>query len=44
MGNIAYRTGRKLYWNPEKQQFIDDEKANQLVKAHYRAPWKLPVV
>ena len=44
LGNIAYKTGRKVYWNPEKQQFINDDKANEMVKAHYRAPWKLPVL
>jgi predicted dehydrogenase len=44
LGNIAYKTGRKVYWDHEKQQFINDDKANEMVKAHYRAPWKLPVV
>ncbi len=44
LGNIALRTGRKVYWNPEKQQFINDDKANELVKASYRTPWKLPSV
>ena len=44
LGNIALRTGSKVYWNPEKQQFINDDKANELVKAKYRTPWKLPSV
>jgi hypothetical protein len=44
LGNIAFRTGRKVYWNPEKQQFINDDKANELVKAKYRAPWKVPSI
>ncbi len=44
LGNISYRVGRKVFWNPEKQKFENDVEANELVKAHYRAPWKLPKV
>jgi hypothetical protein len=44
LGNISYRLGRKVFWDHEKQQFINDEKANYLVNAHYRKPWMLPVV
>lgn len=44
LGNISYRLGRKVFWNPEKQEFTDDAEANQMVKANYRAPWTLPKV
>ncbi|MGD9931390.1 MAG: Gfo/Idh/MocA family protein [Mangrovibacterium sp.] len=44
LGNIAYRTGRKVFWNHEKQEFENDPEANELVKARYRAPWNLPKV
>ncbi|WP_423127583.1 Gfo/Idh/MocA family protein [Gaoshiqia sp. Z1-71] len=44
LGNIAYRTGHKVFWNHEKQEFINDAEANQLVKANYRAPWILPKI
>ncbi|MCW0484297.1 Gfo/Idh/MocA family protein [Gaoshiqia sediminis] len=44
LGNIAYRTGRKVFWNHEKQEFENDPEANELVKARYRAPWTLPKV
>jgi len=44
MGNIAYRLGRKLNWDGEKQEFINDPEANALTKAEYRAPWSLPKV
>jgi len=44
MGNIAYRLGRRLNWDNEKQEFINDPEANALTKAEYRAPWTLPKV
>lgn len=43
MGNIAYKTGKKIYWNEEKQQF-DDSEANELLKANYHKGWELPGV
>ena len=42
MGNVAYKTGRKLYWDAEKGQFKDDAEANALIKANYHNGWKLP--
>lgn len=44
LGNISLRTGRKVFWNPEKQEFIGDKEANTYVKASYRAPWKVPQI
>lgn len=44
MGNIAYKTGRKLHWDQEKGFFKEDKEANELVKATYHNGWKLPVV
>lgn len=44
LGNIAYRLGRKLDWDGDKQQFIKDKEADRMAKANYRAPWKLPNV
>jgi len=43
MGNIAYKTGKKLYWNAESGSFKDAE-ADELVKANYHNGWKLPQV
>lgn len=43
MGNIAYRTGKRIYWDKEKKQF-DDPEANQYLEPTYRSPWKLPTV
>ncbi len=41
--NIAWKTGRKIRWDAEKEVIIDDEQANALVTKPYRAPWKLEV-
>jgi len=39
--NIAIRTGRTIRFDPEKEQVIGDEAANQLVNPPMRAPWSL---
>lgn len=44
MGNIAYKTGRKVYWNAEKGQFSNDDEANALMRANYQNGWKLPKI
>lgn len=44
LGNIAYRSGHKLVWNEATQTVEGDAKANNMVKAHYNGPWKLPTV
>lgn len=44
LGNIAMKTGRKLYWDDASNLFINDREATQLVKPVYRAPWLLPKV
>jgi predicted dehydrogenase len=44
LGNIALRTGRRLYWDAEKSQFINDDEANKFLVPTYRAPWVLPKI
>ncbi len=44
LGNIAYRTGRKIRWDAEKEQIIDDPEASKLLTRTYRAPYVLPEV
>jgi predicted dehydrogenase len=39
--NIAIRLGRKIRWDPVKEQCIGDEQANRLVDVPMRAPWHL---
>lgn len=42
LGNIAYRTGKKLVW--DGSSFTNDKDANQYLVPQYRDPWKLPVI
>jgi predicted dehydrogenase len=43
MGNVAFRTGRKLYWNEAERRFANDDEANELrAGIQYRSPWVLP--
>lgn len=44
LGNIAYRTGAKIYWDKNKGSIINEPHAENLAKARYSAPWKLPKV
>ncbi len=44
MGNIALRTGRKLYWDESKTMFTNDAEANSLTTVKYHNGWKLPVL
>jgi len=41
LGNIAYRTGRRVVWDDAKEQIVGDAKANQMVTRRYRKPYKL---
>ncbi len=44
LGNMAYKTGRRLYWDADDSKFINDDDANQLLVPTYRAPWELPKI
>jgi len=41
LSNIAIRLGRKLTYDPVKQEFAGDDQANRLVDLPMRAPWHL---
>ena len=43
MGNIAYKTGEKLYWDAQSGSFNHAE-ADLLLKANYHNGWELPKV
>lgn len=44
LGNIAYKTGRRLYWDADKSMCINDDEANIHIDPVYRKPWVVPVV
>ncbi len=39
LGVIAVRLGRKLQWNPEKEEFRDDQEANGYIAREQRKPF-----
>ncbi|MBA4067210.1 MAG: gfo/Idh/MocA family oxidoreductase [Isosphaera sp.] len=41
LGNIGYRLGRKLRWDPAKEVFVGDEAANKELAREPRAKWKV---
>ncbi|MDZ7620446.1 MAG: Gfo/Idh/MocA family oxidoreductase [Patescibacteria group bacterium] len=41
LANIAIRVGRKIHYDPVKEQIVGDETANRLVNPPMRAPWRL---
>ncbi len=43
MGNIAYRTGKRIHWDDSANKFLEDD-ASKLMNLEYRNPWKLPKV
>lgn len=42
LANIARRVGRKLKWDPERELFPDDDKANAYLSRTQRAGYQLP--
>jgi hypothetical protein len=44
LGVIAIRTGRKLKWDPAKEQFEGDSEANQHIAREMRKPWSYDAV
>ena len=42
LGNIAYRSGKKLIWDGTR--FTNDEEVNKYLIPSYREPWKLPTI
>jgi len=41
LGNIAIRTGRKLYWDPSKMEITNFPEANEFLQRPYREGWVL---
>jgi len=41
LGNIAFRLGRKVRWDPAAERFLGDDEANRLLANPYREPWRI---
>jgi predicted dehydrogenase len=41
LSNIAIRTGRRISWDPAKEQILGDDLAAAMLSRPYRAPWTL---
>ena len=44
MGNIAYKTGSKVFWDAKQGNFGSNTEANKLIKPNYHNGWEMPVV
>lgn len=44
LGNLALKTGHRLYWDADNSKFIGDNNANELLVPSYRSPWELPKI
>ena len=42
LGNISYRLGRRLKFDPATETFVDDSEANALLTREYRPPFVVP--
>ena len=42
LGNIAYRVGRQLTFDPQTEQFVNDPEADKYLTRQYRKPFVVP--
>ena len=42
LGNIAYRTGKRLEFDPQSETFTGDAQASAMLSRDYRKPYELP--
>ena len=42
LGNISYRLGRSLVFDPATMTFPNDAEANAMLTRNYRAPYAVP--
>ena len=40
LANIAYRTGRRLHWDDERERIVSDRDASKLLSRKFRKPYK----
>jgi len=41
LGNIAMILGRKVRWNPNREEFLDDPAASRMLQRPMRSPWHI---
>jgi hypothetical protein len=41
LGNVAYRLGRPITWDPVKSQAVNEPEAERFLRRKYRDPWRL---
>ena len=41
LGNVAFRAGRQIEWDPKKEKIKGDRRASRLLTVKYRKPWKM---
>jgi hypothetical protein len=41
LADTAMRLGRKLRWDPDKEEFVGDAEANRTLSRAMRAPWQV---
>ena len=39
LANLSLRLGRKLKWDPEKEEILGDREAAAMLERPYRKPW-----
>ena len=44
LGMLSYKLGRGIAWDGEREQILNDEAANTLLKRDYRGEWQYPEV
>jgi len=44
LGEIAMTTGKKIQWDPKKEEIIGNPIASRLLSRPYRQPWSLPTI
>ena len=42
LGEVAFRVGRVLHFDPKNERVLNDPEAQQLLSKEYRKPWGLP--
>jgi len=41
LADIAIRTGRKIKWDPAKEEIVGDDQAARMTRRHLRQPWQI---